>query len=478
MRWTRLPRIRSLKSRLALWVVLPTVALIVVDLVVAFQSAERTATLVQQQLLYGSAKIISEQLVFTDGDYEISIPPAAFELFKSRHKDRVLYSVRSKDGRLISGDDEVLPFLDALNIDEEEYFLSTLQGEAVRVIAYAHALPNSPSDDFAVTQVAQTLRGHNEFRNGLFQSTIRGHLILFAITIFSLVIAFRWTFKPLAGFSRTLQQRRSGSLERLDENDAPTELGPFIQALNDYVTRLDHTLMSYERFVANTAHHLRNAFAIIATQINFGKSASCPNSEHAEVFEAAQKTLTNCTRVINQLLVLASIEQTWQERHPVDEIRLSEIIASVIEEMAPLAQQSQIELGVDEFDENLRVTASARLLHEVFSNLIGNAIQHMNRPGTVTISLRRQGDHALFLMADDGVGIPEEFRQKVFERFFRIDQSRANSSGLGLAIVKEICDTFAARISLSSPPSGTGLHVMIEFPLSDASKDKQTAEAC
>lgn len=477
MRWNKLLRIRSLKIRLALWVILPTVILIVVDLAVAFQSAESTATLVQQQLLYGSAKIISEQLVVTDGDYEISIPPAAFELFKSRHKDRVLYSVRSKDGQLISGDDEVIPYVGSLKIDEELYFLTVLQGEAVRVIAYAHALPNSSSDDFAVTQVAQTLRGHNEFRNGLFQSTIRGHLILFAITIFSLIVAFRWTFRPLAGFSKTLLQRRSGSLERLDENDAPTELDPFIHALNDYVTRLDHTLMSYERFVANTAHHLRNAFAIIATQINFGKSAVCPNSEHREVFEAVQRTLTNCTRVINQLLVLASIEQTRQERHPVDEIQLSEIIASVIEEMAPLAQQSQIELGVDEFDETLHVTASARLLHEVFSNLISNAIKHMNKPGTVSISLRRQGDHVLFLMADDGVGIPEEFRQKVFERFFRIDESKANSSGLGLAIVKEICDALAARISLSSPASGTGLHVLIEFPLSGNGKEGQTTSA-
>ncbi len=477
MQRNRLLRVRSLKSRLALWVLLPTVVLIVVDLLVAYQSTERTATLVQQQLLYGSAKIISEQLVATDGDYEISIPPAAFELLKSRHKDRVLYSVRSKDGRLISGDDEVAPYAGALSIDEEEYFQTILQGEAVRVIAYAHALPNSSSEDFAITQVAQTLRGHHEFRNGLLQSTIRGHLILFAITIFSLVIAFRWTFRPLAGFSRTLLQRRSGSLERLDENDAPTELGPFIHALNDYVARLDHTLMSYERFVANTAHHLRNAFAIIATQINFGKSAVCYNNEHGEVFEAIQKTLTNCTRVINQLLVLASIEQTKQERHPVDDSRLSEIIASVIEEMAPLAQQSQIELGVDDFDETLRVAASTRLLHEVFSNLIGNAIQHMNKPGTVTISLRRQGDHALFLMADDGVGIPEEFRQKVFERFFRIDESKANSSGLGLAIVKEICDALAARISLGSPASGTGLHVTIEFPLSANGKEGQTTSA-
>jgi two-component system sensor histidine kinase TctE len=265
-------------------------------------------------------------------------------------------------------------------------------------------------------------------------------------------------------------QRQSGSLEKLDEDDAPTELRPVIHALNDYVARLDHTLSAYEKFVANTAHHLRNAFAIIATQINFGKRADCDNTAHVEVFDAIQTTLANCTRVINQLLVLASIEQNKQDRNPVGDVQLSEIIASVIEEMVPLAQQKQIELGVDAFDESVRITASARLLHEVFSNLIGNAIEHMNKAGAVSIALREQGGYALVSITDDGVGIPDALRQKVFERFFRIDESRRNNSGLGLAIVKEICDSLAARISLATPANGSGLQVNIEFPLSAGNK--------
>jgi signal transduction histidine kinase len=80
-------------------------------------------------------------------------------------------------------------------------------------------------------------------------------------------------------------------------------------------------------------------------------------------------------------------------------------------------------------------------------------------------------------MADDGVGIPEEFRQKVFERFFRIDESKANSSGLGLAIVKEICDALAATISLGGPAKGTGLQVVIDFPLSAHDAEERSAAA-
>src|SRR5450759_1485956 len=116
-----LHRLRSLKSRLALWVLLPTVLLMLIDLAVTYHNSSLIATLVQQQLLHGSAKIISEQLVFADGSYEISVPPAAFELFDSRHKDRIFYAVHIKEGKLVAGDDELVPYDAALQVDEAHY---------------------------------------------------------------------------------------------------------------------------------------------------------------------------------------------------------------------------------------------------------------------------------------------------------------------------------------------------------------------
>jgi two-component system sensor histidine kinase TctE len=467
----KFPRLRSLKSRLILWVFLPIALIVSFDLVVTYHGTEQIATTIQQQLLHGSAKMISEQLVFGDGGYEISVPPAAFELFKNKYKDRVYFSVRSKEGALISGVDELPPYEGSLPIEEERYFVARLHGEVVRIIAYAHALPNSSSGDYAVTQVAQTLYGHEDFRQGLFYSAIRRHLLLLVITIVALVISLRWTLSPLMEFSRELLQRQPGSLEKLDGYKAPSELDPLIQALNDYVDRLNRTLASYEKFVANTAHHLRTSFAIIASQIDFGKRAGGNDNVQREVLDAIQKTVGSCTRVINQLLVLASVDH----RSPGEEVQLSAIITAVIEEMAPLACQRRIELGIDEFDDSLCVVAPVRLLREVISNLIDNAIVHMNKEGVVTISLRRDAEYALLSVADNGVGIPEALQQKVFERFFRIDESRPNSSGLGLAIVKEICDALKAPLALHAPPNGTGLQVDIRFPLADSANRRRAA---
>ena len=462
-KWFR-RRLRSLKSRLIVWVFMPIALIVAIDLVGTYHSTEQIATATQQQLLHGSAKMIAEQLVFGEDGYDISIPPAAFELFESRFKDRVYFSVRSRDGQLIAGDDALAPYPATPPVEDERYFVSRLHGEVVRVIAYTHALPYSSTGDYAVTQVAQTLRAHEDFRQSLFHSAIRRHLLLLAITVAALAISLRWTLSPLMAFSRELLQRQSGSLEKLDGGNAPSEIAPVIGALNEYVDRLNRTLASYEKFVANTAHHLRTSFAIIATQIDFAKRSGASGPPQREVFDAIQKTLGNCTRVINQLLTLAAIEQPEGARG--DGVRLSAIVIGVIDEMAPLAYAKGIELGIgesDEFDEDACVAAPTRLLHEVIANLVDNAIAHMGRPGSVTVSLRRQGDRVLLSVADDGVGIPPELRGKVLERFFRVDAAKGEGSGLGLAIVNEICERLQAPLVLRTPAGGAGLQVDISF---------------
>jgi len=149
----------------------------------------------------------------------------------------------------------------------------------------------------------------------------------------------------------------------------------------------------------------------------------------------------------------------------VEKTPLVAVVTSVIEELAPLGMQKGIELGVESLDENVVVEAPARLLHELLTNLVGNAIQHMKKEGHVTVSVVSAGQEATLSVIDNGVGIPEALREKVFERFFRVDESNPDGSGLGMAIVKEICDSLGATISLSTPEGGSGLQVDVRFLL-------------
>src|SRR5471032_199151 len=459
--------LNSLKWRLGLWVFLPTVIISFIDLIVTYRSTEQIATLVQQQLLKGSARIIAEQLISVEGGYEISIPPAALELFASKYHDMVFYSVRSKRGQLIAGDAKLPAYPGPLAIEQEQFFITTMRGEPARTIAYALALPNMPAGEFAVTQVAQTLRGHEAFRHDLFLLTMREHLLILVIVIIGLVITLRWTLKPLARFGQKLQQRSPGSLETLDAGDEATELQPLADAINDYVERLDHALSSYERFVANTAHQLRTSFAIISSQLNFAQRSPGVQGTQKEVLTAIQKSVQQGTRVINQLLVLAALERKRQQAERAPAIRFSVPLVEAIDLLAPLAQQRQIDLGIDGIDETIMLPAPAHLLRELVSNLVDNAIQHTPAGSTVTITLARHNGESRLSVVDNGPGIPPAERAKVFERFYRLDETRPNSSGLGLAIVKEICDALGARIALSAPAGGQGLQVDVLFFLPD-----------
>jgi two-component system sensor histidine kinase TctE len=181
--------------------------------------------------------------------------------------------------------------------------------------------------------------------------------------------------------------------------------------------------------------------------------------------KAIQKTVLQGTKVINQMLVLAAVEQNRLNPNNNHLIQVAEIIKGALDELALLALQKNIELGIDMLDETILVSAPNFLLRELIFNLIDNAIQHMKQEGMVTISLKRENNLGVMSIVDTGPGIPVAERQRVFERFYRLDQAKPNSSGLGLSIVKEICDSLQADITLNTPENGIGLQVDVAFPI-------------
>ena len=458
----------SLKSRLAAWIFVPILVCSAIDLLVTYRSTDRVAAEVQHQLLKGSARIIAEQLAADGGASPAGVPPAAFELFADENQDRVFYTVRDADGRLVDGDAGLAAPAQIGRDEQEIYFKSRVRGQAVRVVAYVQEL----RDGGRITvDVAQTMRGHAAFRKRLFLITAREHLILLAMVLAALVVALRSTLRPLMRFSERVAQRQPGSLEQLDADAVPRELLPVIGALNGYVVRLDQTLSAYERFVASTAHHLRTSFAILTSQLNYGMRDERATPEQKALLAAMQNTTLQGAKVINQLLILASIEQGRQHaaRAPASPATtLGEIATSVIEELAPLAQRHEVELGLDASDDSLALPAPSHLLREIAFNLIDNAIKHMDGPGVVSVQVRRAGDFALLRIVDTGPGIAAAHLERVFERFYRADPGKPNSFGLGLSIVKEICDSLQGEIRLGTPEQGSGLQVDVRLPLAAA----------
>ncbi|PRC94149.1 sensor histidine kinase [Solimicrobium silvestre] len=160
---------------------------------------------------------------------------------------------------------------------------------------------------------------------------------------------------------------------------------------------------------------------------------------------------------------MAALERTQQNHVVTHPCVLADIVKQVLEELAPLAQHKNSDLGIDNLDETVLISAPVYLLHELVLNLVENAIQHMTKSGVVTISILREKNNCIFRVVDNGPGIPESERKNVLQRFYRLDASQSTSSGLGLSIANEIALSINAQLVLTTPLSGQGLQVDMRF---------------
>ena len=453
----------SLRARLLLWLLVPLGGAGLLDMWFASREARSTATIVQDRLLLGSARIIAQQITWDDGLLEVAIPPAALELFQSEDQDRVYYRIASARGVLLSGYAEMPPPPGALRPEEWLHFGAVVRGEPVRAVAYSQPVFASSGEGPVVIEVAQTLHGHGRMVRQLLVASLRQGAWMLALVALLGWVALRGGLEGLLRLRDRVRDRAPGSLEPLDPGPVARELVPLVEAINGYVQRLDRQMSLGSRFIANAAHQLRTPFTILQTQAAFGMK-SRDSREKDEALEAIFREVRNGTRLVNQLLTLSRAEAGVQHPRPPAPVDLVELAQRVLEEQAALAQSREIDLGLDAPEERVEVLASSPMLHELAANLVDNALKYTPARGKVTVAIRRTSGGALLRVEDDGPGIPPEERERVFERFCRLHDDRSPGCGLGLSIVREVATAMGARVELSSPDAGTGLVVTVAFP--------------
>ncbi|WP_043483160.1 sensor histidine kinase [Geothrix fermentans] len=453
----------SLRARLLLWLLVPLGALALVNLALARQEARRTADMVQDRLLLGSARTIAQQIRFEDGLLDVAIPPAALELFQSGAEDRVYYRIASPQGVLLSGYAELPPPPMGLRPEESVRFPAEVRGEAVRVVAYAQPVFAAPAEGPVIIEVAQTLQDHDQLVRKLWTTTLRQDMWTLALAGLLIWFALRRGLKDILRLRDEVGRRKPGSLEPLRARPLPQELRPLVEALNSYIQRLDAQMAVRSRFIANASHQLRTPFAVLQTQASHGLRSADPALKD-EVLGAMSESVRQGTRLVNQLLTLSQAEAGAQLSRPRDPVDLATLTQRVLEEQAPLAHARNIDLGFDHAGEPVDLRAPAAMLHELVANLVDNALRYTPPGGKVTLALGRTGDGITLRVQDNGPGIPPGDRARVFERFCRLNQDDTPGCGLGLSIVQEVAQALGAEVRLSDPDSGTGLVATVTFP--------------
>lgn len=217
-------------------------------------------------------------------------------------------------------------------------------------------------------------------------------------------------------------------------------------------------------FTANVSHELKTPLTAISgyaelIEYNIAKKEDIV-SFASKIHKESQRLLT----LINDIIKLSQLDEGVATGYEFEEVSLLNIINQCINSLEDLAKRSEISINIQ--GEDLKINGNRGLLHELVYNLIDNALRYNKEKGSVDIELKKENDQVILSIKDTGIGIPAEYRERVFERFFRVDASRSKATGgtgLGLSIVKHVASAHNARIECTSTESvGTQINIIFK----------------
>jgi len=316
-------------------------------------------------------------------------------------------------------------------------------------------------------QVAQPTTARREVAAESASQLLVPLLVLIALIGALLVFALRRGLKPLADLNVALGLRSETSLAPLELQHIPVEALPLVHTLNDLLRRLEAAFEAQRHFVADAAHELRSPVTALQLQVQLLEGSTDAAQQAAATAELSAG-IARTRHLIEQLLQLsrAAAERDGPGPLPHERIDLGDLARAVVVRWSAQATQRRIDLGAD-VKVDASVAGSALQLDILLSNLIDNAVRYTPPGGVVDVVVDTTDGAPTLRVIDNGPGVAQAERERVFDRFYRSPQALVLSeigSGLGLAIVKAIADRHGAAVSLHAGPGGLGLEARVVFP--------------
>nr|WP_315596003.1 HAMP domain-containing sensor histidine kinase [uncultured Cupriavidus sp.] len=318
----------------------------------------------------------------------------------------------------------------------------------------------------AYVQIAEqrAVRADNAWRVALW--TAVPVLLLLPVLVWMVRASVRMSLRPLGVMGERVALADLNHLEPVDISSAPEELHPFLASINRMMGRLSTLIQAERTFIADAAHELRSP--ITALQLQADNLRHAPPAEFNDRLNDLQRGIRRTATLVSQLLGLARAE--IGVNLPPATVSLPQLVTDVVTDMLPLAIDRGVDLGVELLDD-VSVDAHETDLRMLVKNLIDNAIRYGGRGCRIDVSVRRGDDHVEIEVADDGPGIPESERSRVFDRFYRGTATDEEGSGLGLAIVQTVAANLGGEVRLASRNDGNhGLVVYIRLRLGTSTR--------
>ena len=278
----------------------------------------------------------------------------------------------------------------------------------------------------------------------------------------------RKSLAPIASMNSQTQRISAESLsQRLDVTNPRDELGRLATTINDLLARLESSFNEQQRFIADASHELRTPLAVLRGETEVALAKQRTADEYQQSLSLIQEEAERLSRIVEDLFILA--------RQPIDapatlmreRVSLNEAIKDCARAAQVLATRKGVRLTMESNSSSIDLNGDKELITRMILNLLDNAVKYTPAGGEISLALSRQNGNAEIVVRDTGIGIAETDRQRVFDRFYRVDKARSRAlggAGLGLSIVRWIVEIHGGDIHIDSAP-GLGSTFTVELPL-------------
>jgi two-component system sensor histidine kinase TctE len=424
----------SIRRSLLLFLIPSLLGLVLCAGALTYYVALRVATSAYDRSLLDPALDMAQNVRMGADGPRLDMLMQAQEALMYDHADAMVFQIRTADGRVIAGSTD-LPTPPSLNIGEPTFYDRVWDSQPVRIAAVRSA-------NGIDVQVGETL--HKRQR------------LIYEILAAEMV--------PTLLIRGELLERGPADLHPLTESGVPIEIAPAIRAFNNLLGQIRESNAVQQRFLGNAAHQLRTPLAGLQMHLELLLRRIQDADVRPEIERMHVATL-RASHLASQLLVLARAEAGASAGHDSRIFDLRHVADEAVQQWVPRAIALNIDLGF--VLDHAHVVGSPALMSQLLDNLIDNALRYTPSGGSVTVRSGLDEGIAFLCVEDSGPGIPEAARERVFERFYRIEGTPGDGAGLGLAIVKEVAERHGGVLEVQSA-AGPGTRIVARFPAVEA----------
>ena len=304
--------------------------------------------------------------------------------------------------------------------------------------------------------------------DSLGQVSMQLNTVFLIIALAALALALimsRVLTNPITNLSRTMRRMGEGDLSVRVPEKGSGELLQLAQNYNTMAAQLESMDRSRNQFVSNASHELKTPLATMKIMLEtMLYEPTMPWELRQEFMQDMNHEIDRLTGIITDLLTLTKMDNR-QDIMKIEEIDMTALTTEILRLLTPVAERRGQRLE-SRITPGIRMTGDGTKLNQILYNLIDNGLKYTQDGGTVRVTLDDAGENLIWRVKDNGVGIPKEDQEHIFERFYRVDKARSRETGgtgLGLSIVRQLVSLHGGTITVASEP-GQGSCFTVTLP--------------